>query len=686
MTHLSRRCAALAVVCLYLAGAAVSTSLAREPHDSAAEKVDSAQINRAIRQLSEGDWMQQCEAIALLGQWRAPQGVAPLKEVVRKHKLDWMRGRAMVALAKTAGKDVLADAIRFSRDKSVSMRSAGTEALGIIGGEVAIKEVGKHLDDTDLRTRYLALEAYARHYRKEAWSVVAPRLAKPDRTVLRLATRALAHMATPESLERIRALLATGGESEQIEVLHGLEGIGDKRLIHMLLVYRGRVADGSRAASVCEELLGSYGADVLAGPLGAVLKGEEVSLYAPVARLLVRACPRRELRDALVAAMKRHPDLSPAVLDVCLGAMAAEDNPQRHQAFFASYLEHTDPKTRQRAVRCLSACPKADLFALFRKRISDTDASVVRAAVEALRKAPYGTVPAEGVVAYLKPVFSGGDRALLLGGMALLGSHGSQRDFAAATTALDRFLGGSDQHLRTAAAEALGKVGGDHLAHKAAAAQGYLADWMIVGTFLNDKEDKGMKTVYPPEKEIDFAKTYVAKYEWMRTAEFRMKKGTTLEREVGWQRWRVDRADGRVLLWNVTPPPASYVVGYGVAEVFSPAGVEALLSVEGDESFVLWLNGKQIADGKRPDREASQRRHMDRSEQFPEPAVKTGLKVILTKGNNRFLIKVANLENWWWCRLRLTDAKGRAMRLVQGASFPKEKKDPAADPATSRGK
>ena len=684
MTHLPRRCAALAVVCL--AGAAVSTSLARPPLDSAVEKVDSGQINRAIRLLSEGDWMQQCEAIALLGRWRAPQGVAPLKEIARKHKQDWMRGRAMVALAKTAGKDVLAEAMRFSRDKSVSMRSAGTEALGIIGGVQAIAEVRRHLDDTDLRTRYLALEAYARHYRKGAWSVVAPRLDKPDRTVLRLATRALAHMATPESLERIRALLATKDSSSLVEVLHGLEGIGDKRLIHMLLVCRGRVEDGSHGAIVCEDLLAAYGADALAAPLGAVLKGDEVSLYAPAARLLVRACPRPDLRDALGAALKRHPDLNPAILAVCLGAMADEENPQRHQAFFVSYLEHADATIRQRAVQCLSACPKADLFALLRKRISDTSAPVVRAAIEALRKAPYTTVPAGGVVAYLKPVFTGSDRASQLGGMALLGSHGSDREFAAGLAALDRFLGGTDESLRTAAGATLGEIGGDRLSHKAAAAQGYLADWMIVGTFLNDKDNGGMKKVYPPETEIDFGKTYVAKYEWMRVPGYRKGKDADLKRVIGWQRWRVDRADGRVLPWNATPPPASYVVAYGVAEVTSPAGGDMLLSVEGDESFVLWLNGKQIADGQRPERDAGQRRHTDRSEQFPEPAVKTGLKVTLTKGNNRFLIKLGNLRDWWWCRLRLTDAKGRAMRFAQGASFPKEKKDPAADPATSRRK
>ena len=685
MTATRRASGPLAIVWACIAGAAISPVSAQPPGRPADETVDLARVRRAIKQLSADDWVLQCEAIALLGQWRSPRAAAPLRNIVRTHKHDWMRGRAMVALAKTAGKAVLAEAVAFSREKSVAMRSAGTEALGIIGGAEATAEVRKRLDDPDMRTQYLALEAYARHHGKKAWSVVVPRLAKPDRTVLRLATRALAHVGTPEALERIRALLSGGGSSEQMEVLHGLEGIGDRRLINMLLVYGARVRTDSREGTVCLDLLAAFGSDALAGPLAGVLKSDATALYAPAARLLVRACPRPELRDALAAAMKRHAALSVKVLVVCLGALAEEKSPQRHQTLFTGYLDHADQSVRAQAVRCLSACPKADLFALFRKRISDSSATVVRAAIEALRKAPYMTVPAEGVVAYLKPVLSGRDRGSLLAGIALLGSHGSQREFSAAMTALDRFLAGTDKHLRTASAEALGKVGGDELAYKAAAAQGYLADWMIVGTFLNDKANAGMEKVYPPETEIDFGKTYVAEYEWMRSPGYRKGKDSKLEREIGWQRWRLDRTDGRVLPWNATPPPASYVVGYGVAEVTSPAGAEVLLSIEADESFVLWLNGKRIADGQCDKIDPRKRHyHRERGVEFPDPVVKTGLKVTLTKGNNRFLIKLGNFEDWWWCRLRLTDAKGLAVRLVQGASFPKEKKDPAADSATSR--
>jgi hypothetical protein len=84
------------------------------------------------------------------------------------------------------------------------------------------------------------------------------------------------------------------------------------------------------------------------------------------------------------------------------------------------------------------------------------------------------------------------------------------------------------------------------------------------------------------------------------------------------------------------------------------AAREALLDVDGDDAYRIWLNGKQIAE-----------QVAVRQGNKPAMAEQKGIKVTLKAGPNRLMVKTANFQKDWWVRLRFTDSKGVPVEIAR---------------------
>ncbi len=116
--------------------------------------------------------------------------------------------------------------------------------------------------------------------------------------------------------------------------------------------------------------------------------------------------------------------------------------------------------------------------------------------------------------------------------------------------------------------------------------------------------------------------------------------------KLNWRQVRLADTTGQLALHDIFPPPTHYKVAYAVAQLTSAAAQPVRLHVDADEGCIVWLNGKQV---------------------YAEPARKAAvLPVTLEKGDNRLLVKVANLMDWWYVSIRVADEKGARAATVRG--------------------
>jgi glucose/arabinose dehydrogenase len=136
--------------------------------------------------------------------------------------------------------------------------------------------------------------------------------------------------------------------------------------------------------------------------------------------------------------------------------------------------------------------------------------------------------------------------------------------------------------------------------------------WYYIGPFDN-ADGAGFDHAYPPEKEIDLAKTYDGKGEkaaWKEFAAFPLGKGVDLKRFKS----------------------SDYCLVYLYHEIDAPEAFEMPLMVGSDDSIVVFLNGERLVAENSPRSVAP-----DQNE--------ATLK--LKKGKNQLLIKVGNFEGDW---------------------------------------
>ena len=116
-------------------------------------------------------------------------------------------------------------------------------------------------------------------------------------------------------------------------------------------------------------------------------------------------------------------------------------------------------------------------------------------------------------------------------------------------------------------------------------------------------------------------------------------------KQIRWQARQVVSASGELPLHDIFNPPTHYHVAYAAADLTAPAGGSAFLEIEADDGCIVWLNGKEV---------------------FRAPAKKAGrAAVTLQPGANRLLVKVANLLEWWYVKVRVADKDGRRAAAVR---------------------
>jgi hypothetical protein len=90
-----------------------------------------------------------------------------------------------------------------------------------------------------------------------------------------------------------------------------------------------------------------------------------------------------------------------------------------------------------------------------------------------------------------------------------------------------------------------------------------------------------------------------------------------------------------------------------VADFYSATARRVTLSVDGDDAFRVWLNGKKICEAVGD---------LNPRKECVVEQEKTDLD--LRAGANRLLIKTSNIGHDWWLRVRITDAAGKPVKVT----------------------
>jgi hypothetical protein len=155
----------------------------------------------------------------------------------------------------------------------------------------------------------------------------------------------------------------------------------------------------------------------------------------------------------------------------------------------------------------------------------------------------------------------------------------------------------------------------------------FITDWNLIGPF--DAPDMSyLKVAYPPEREIDFSKTYPG-------------KGNS---PLQWRKIKAEPSGFMRLENRITPSERGIV--YGIIYVFSPENKDILMLVGSDDGVRLWLNRELIHTnpayrGAYPDQDRVQ--------------------ATLKKGWNTLLIKVLQGGGGWGYYVRFVDPDGRLL-------------------------
>ena len=600
-----------------------------------------AGAGRMLQQLESKSWIHQAEALHYLGEHRVKLAADDVRALLNDKSVhSWIRGRALLALSQIENGVDPGEFGKWVAHDQGALRASAAEVLELHGGNSATTWIGILLKDADPAVKCQAAAAHARRKKGDAWAVVDQLTTTPDPTLARASARALAFTGNEAALTRLARQLATPGLIR--ESLRGISGIQSAPLIPILLNLLPDLEETDlNYAAILTGLQNQEWKEVTAGMADFIKSGDEKRVRS-AARLITTLTRSPELgpplREALAEATQT--ETIEAGL-IALGSAAM--NPDEHHQFFGKTLKHEESSIRSLSIRCLAHCKEINHYDILRESLVDEDPEVIRAALSALKRQPAVNAPQGRLVAYLEAPLSSDDETVRALAYEVLAHAGSEADFRPAMAALEELLTGTDEILRAAAAKALGALAPEDQIGEVVAAQGYLAHWMVIGTFLNDKEHKAFHEIHEPEKEIDFEKSYKATYIWL--LEGRSDK--PIEREVTWGEGIVDRTDGKLAMSSQLPPPGSFAVGYAVADIHVDTAREITLDIDGDDAFRIWLNGEQVSEKIAP--------YQHRKDCIAEHK---GLQVKLVAGTNRFIVKSANVDYRWWVRLRLTDSNG----------------------------
>ncbi len=618
------------------------------------------QVHRWLNDLSGSDWILQSVALDELGKRKIRAALPHMRELLRSGKSPWIRGRAMLALGMISGKEIIPLAREATRDKDPVLRISALRTLESVGAGGSAELALGLMKDPVTEVRATAAALYAKEYPEQAWPTVEALTRLESESVSGGLLRALAHIGTARSLERLRDLFveANATRERRRQIIKALE-VADDQAIPLLSQLTVWFPSGSNEFEQGARLLRSRPQSKTSPVLKSMILDSDQSHPTGVASLIAQVCPTVELGDELMESWSKR-DLPLEAVRSGMVALSKID-PARYEAYFTKYLVSDDVPTRALAVSCRALVPDPALFETFRSFVNDPEKEIVLVALNGLRKTPEGSVPKEGLVSYLSPSFLSADASVLEAALTLLGERSSEKEFEGALEVLTPLLSGKNQAGRMASANSLAKFCPTERLGELAMAQGFAGSWKIVGPFANDRYNKGFTESYEPETNWDAA-NYKAKYRW----EF---GGGNDERELelGWTGTVPENVEGEIHLAAKMPVPVKYAVAYAKTEILSDKDCEVRLSIVLREETAqsIWLNGKEVV------KYVVQRNDLGGSIEQRRLAIPHRAKTVkarLSQGNNQVVVKSSTFGGDWRISLRVMDLKED--RIAEGISLP----------------
>ena len=604
-----------------------------------------------LQQLEDDDWILKTEALHYLAENNVKESIEKIFKIAQsENENSWIRSKALIAYCKIQNNSSIPKKlISFSSSKDIKLRIGAAESLNYIESNEAEALALKLTKDESDSVRYQALATYSNIKKQEAWPLVDKMTTTLSEEFIPIASQSLLNVGGEEAIKRLKENSKT-----VIDKRAFIESISKIRTIKSIKVLLGMLEqtgmDEPNYSFIISALSKNKKEDLTNSLSDLIMTGRDQAIFVS-ARVITHLLQDPQLGKKLRRSIKD--STTPETLEAVMVALGAKEmNPDSNLDFFVNYLKDDDPEIRELSIRCLSHCQEANLYDLLEETIKDEENRVSLAAMNALMDAPLDDAPTGELVSYLENALVNTDTVVRKTAFDLLGHAGSADDFEPALAMLGEALSGSDTIRREAVAEALGSIAPDNGVANVASRQGYVSKWMVLGTFLNDKEHKAFAEELEPEKSIDFEKTYPSKYVWALQGNQRRDGEKAIERDIGWSEASVNKTNGMLLMGPLLPPPGTFSIAYAVSDFTCSKDQELFLTLDGDDAFKVWLNGEKIAEAIAP--------YLHRQSCV---ATLENIKIKLKKGKNRILIKSANIENEWWVRARITDANNRPVEL-----------------------
>lgn len=604
-----------------------------------------------LQQLEDDDWILKTEALHYLAENNVKESIEKIFKIAQsENENSWIRSKALIAYCKIQNNSSIPKIlISFSSSKDIKLRIGAAESLNYIKSNEAEALVLKLTKDESDSVRYQALATYSDIKKQEAWPLVDKMTTTLSEEFIPIASQSLLNVGGEEAIKRLNENSKTVIDKRAfIESISKIKTIKSIKVLLGMLEQTGM--DEPNYSFIISALSKNKKEDLTNSLSDLIMTGRDQAIFVS-ARVITHLLQDPQLGKKLRRSIKD--STTPETLEAVMVALGAKEmNPDSNLDFFVNYLKDDDPEIRELSIRCLSHCQEANLYDLLEETIKDEENRVSLAAMNALMDAPLDDAPTGELVSYLENALVNTDTVVRKTAFDLLGHAGSADDFEPALAMLGEALSGSDTIRREAVAEALGSIAPDNGVANVASRQGYVSKWMVLGTFLNDKEHKAFAEELEPEKSIDFEKTYPSKYVWALQGNQRRDGEKAIERDIGWSEASVNKTNGMLLMGPLLPPPGTFSIAYAVSDFTYSKDQELFLTLDGDDAFKVWLNGEKIAEAIAP--------YLHRQSCV---ATLENIKIKLKKGKNRILIKSANIENEWWVRARITDANNRPVEL-----------------------
>ena len=604
-----------------------------------------------LQQLNEEDWILKAEALHYLSENKVQEALEKILKITKdEDERPWIRSKALAAYCKIQNnQDIPQILSTFASSADHVLREGAAESAGLVQGKRGAEILLKLSTDKIKPVQFRALASYSRIMGEDAWPLVQKMTESVPDELIPLAAESLALIGNKDALERLDQL--TVSTTNVRALIESLDRSRSPKTVPVLLDLLEKTSADDANFDYIISSLSRNDNEVLSSSLRNLIRTGRNSAIFAASRVITILFQDPDLGKELLSALKDSSE--PETLEAVMIALGSKEmNPDSNKNFFITHLKHEMPEIKILSIRCLSHCTEANLYNLLKETIKDSEGSVSIAAINALMEAPIEDAPTGALVSYLEDVLVNTDDVIRKAAFELLGHAGNADDFEPALAMLGEALSGTDTVRREAVAEALGSIAPENGVANVARRQGYISNWMVLGTFLNDKEHKAFANELEPEKNIDFEKTYPSTYVWALQGNQRRDGEKPIEREIGWSEAGVNKTNGMLMMGPLLPPPGTFSIAYAVSDFNSEKDQELFLSLDGDDAFKVWLNGEKISEQIAP--------YLHRQSCV---ASQGNIKIKLKKGKNRILVKSANIEHEWWVRARITDADNRPVEL-----------------------